>query len=59
MLAAAAKSENSHHFKEMMTVFSKRQIEVCHALVNKICWRLVDGALGQTFQEILEEKGRF
>jgi len=43
----------------MMAVFSKRQIEVCHALVNKICWRLVDGKLGQTFQEILEEKGRF
>jgi len=56
MLIAAAKTENSHHFKEMMAVFSKRQIEVCHALVNKICWRLVDGKLGQTFQEILEEK---
>jgi len=59
MLIAAAVCENNHQFKEMFSFFSAWEIEVCHALLQKICSILVDGSFGQVLGEILQEKGRF
>jgi len=59
MLLAATKSKHTNHFEEMFQAFSEQQIKVCQGILEKICWQLVDGSLGQAFQEILQEKGRF
>ena len=58
MLLAATKCKHSNYFKDIFQVFLERQVKACNAILDRLCWRLVDGSLGQAFQEILQEKGR-